>query len=88
MAMIGKKKRIMKRGEKGNYITFFRFHFPKLREAHPSWNSAQLSVIIGLMWQREKKRLETVKMTNKSSSEVHHARIPGRRLFRMAMKKN
>lgn len=83
--MIEKKKKISKRSEMANYITFFRFHFQKLREAHPNWDSAQVSVIIGLLWKKEKDSVGVVKKANKETKEVRRPKIPGRRLFRMAM---
>ena len=85
MMVMERKKKISKRGEMASYITFFRFHFQKLREAHPNWDSAQVSVIIGLLWKREKESVGAAKKANKVTKEVRRPKIPGRRLFRKAM---
>jgi hypothetical protein len=85
MMVMERKKKISKRGEMASYITFFRFHSQKLREAHPNWDSAQVSVIIGLLWKREKESVAAAKKANKETKEVRRPKIPGRRLFRKAM---
>lgn len=85
MMVMERKKKISKRGEMASYIAFFRFHFQKLREAHPNWDSAQVSVIIGLLWKREKESVAVAKKANKETKEVRRPKIPGRRLFRKAM---
>ncbi len=85
MMVMEKKKIISKRSEMASYITFFRFHFQKLREAHPDWDSAKISVIIGLLWKREKESVAAAKKAKKMIKEVRRPKIPGRRLFRKAL---
>jgi hypothetical protein len=49
-----KSKMISKKGRRTEYISFFKFHFDKLRFEHPKWSLSQLNKIARLLWQKKK----------------------------------
>lgn len=48
-----------------NYITFYKFHRASLTHQHPRWTPNQITVIIKMMWKKEK--ASSRKNTNRKS---------------------
>ena len=65
-----------------DYISFFKFHHQKLMEMHPNWTNSQATVIIRLMWRKEKAQRKSGKMMRKASKANMKAKS-GRVTFRM-----
>ncbi len=51
-----KTKTIKKERIVSSYIDFFKLHFERLMADHPYWSSNQVTIIIKLMWKKEKLR--------------------------------
>lgn len=56
-------------------------------ELHPTWSSAQASIIIGLKWREEKIKAKNERSKKQSVKNTVRPKISGRRLFRMTLGK-
>jgi hypothetical protein len=59
-------------------MQFFKYYYDSLKEEHKNWSSAQLSKIIGLLWQK-KKYSAKIKILNKKKRIARP--VTGRTLF-------
>lgn len=78
-APLAKEKKIQKTGKQTKYITFYRSCFTDIMKKHPNWTSNQATVIIKLMWVREKSRRG--KKSMQKSSKVQKI-LSGRMAFK------
>lgn len=49
-----KSRKISKRGNQSDYISFFKYHFDKLTREHRRWTSSQISSVVRLLWKKKK----------------------------------
>lgn len=73
------KKSSGKSLKSGDYITFYKTHYKTIMENHPNWTSNQASLIISLMWRKNKKAILSKKSV--ISSVKKPLRMSGRMLF-------
>ena len=62
-----------------NYITFYKFHRASLTHQHPRWTPNQITVIIKMMWKKEK--ASSRKNTNGKSQAGMKKKLSGRVTF-------
>ncbi len=78
-----KTKAIQKRKAKlmkmGDYISFYKMNYKMIMESHPNWTPSQASLIIGLMWKKNKMAMRSNKST--VSTMKKPLRMSGRMLF-------
>lgn len=66
-----------------DYITFYRFHRSSLIQQHPRWTSNQITVIVKMLWQKEKaKRSMSRSMKGKSQVGAMRKKLSGRVTFK------
>jgi hypothetical protein len=70
-----------------NYVNFYRFHYQRLMELHPNWDSIRASIIIGLKWKQEKLQAKKDRANKQSVKRTLRSKISGRRLFRITLGK-
>lgn len=73
------KKASAKALKSGDYISFYKTHYKMIMESHPNWTPNQASLIIGLMWKKNKKANYSKKSV--TSSMRKPLRMSGRMLF-------
>jgi len=73
-----KSRKIAKKGNQNEYISFFKYHFDKLTREHRRWTSAQISSVVRLLW--KKKKQDAGRLRRRSSSRMSKPRT-GRKLF-------
>ena len=74
-----KSKKIAKKGQQSEYVTFFKYHFDKLAREHHRWTPAQISSVVRLLWQK-KKRTNSLSLKKTRSNRMTRP-ITGRKFF-------
>lgn len=69
-----KAKKITKKSE---YLSFFKYHFQKLKSEHSRWTNPQLTSVVRLLWKKKKSMASKV-----SGSSLRQTKpISGRKFF-------
>lgn len=84
-----KKSKMIRKGTERmrDYISFYRFHYRRISVEHPNWTSANISVIIGLKWKKEKAEADKERKGKGQSRVARQHKMSGRRLFNRVMSK-
>ena len=64
-----------------DYITFYKFHRASLAHQHPRWTSNQITVIIKMMWKKEKANKNISTKSGKSQAGMKK-KLSGRVTFK------
>ena len=63
------------------YQNFFKFHYEKLKDEHPNWNTKQISSISALLWKRFKKSTRK-HHTPEDVQDIYNKIMSGKESFR------
>lgn len=77
--VVVKSKAIVKQS-KSEYVSFFKYHYTKLKGEHKRWSTQQISSVIKLLW---KKKKGTTKSLRRKDGKLRTSKpLSGRRYFR------